>query len=575
MLAAAGVTPAVAQPVCAAADVNCDGAVNGGDLLSIRAPGVWQSEVEPGAKADVNQDGQVNGGDLLSVRAPGVWQTSTGPCTCEIPTAPDCARNIPPRAVISLPRDLHRDEPVRLSGLGSFDLDDQIVAWSWDLGDGTTQDQSSFFHAFAAEGEYTIRLTVEDACGEISATTTHVRVHAPFGLIRHDFPLEIARYVHFEPTTPAQAGEFYHWQFPNGVNGYARETSFAFPNTGTFVVQLTIFDSADWTVRASEQRTVKIIPGIELAGTATSAVGRNNGLALADGRAWVASATQQNIGVLEQLNSPAPALVAEDIVAGPASDVAAGAGYIALAAGSAGVFVYASPEAGTSFLDEESSQLAPVYHLPTSPYGRVASGVLFHGRTLYVSCDYGLTVVDIGDEDPANWTWEHFDFGRANLRMVAIYDRLLVATYWPYGIRVLGIDDPLDPLDLGFVPLEGSPRGLSVAYLENSALLGIMERLPNGSALHLQEWTQSTTAAPQQIARVVEPYAEFGGIALAPDAAYVSASLGVRSYNLTTPSNPAYTQFRSFGDVTGTLQIGPDDRLYIGCQVSALRVMNR
>jgi hypothetical protein len=70
-------------PACAASDVNCDGDVNGGDILSIRAPGVWSTSGAPGfSPADVNLDGEVNGGDILGVRAPGVWSTSTGVCQC-------------------------------------------------------------------------------------------------------------------------------------------------------------------------------------------------------------------------------------------------------------------------------------------------------------------------------------------------------------------------------------------------------------------------------------------------------------------------------------------------------------
>jgi hypothetical protein len=67
-------------PDCNPADVNCDGSVNGGDILAIRAPGTWNTATT--ARPDVNNDGQVNGGDILAVRAPGTWNTSTGPCTC-------------------------------------------------------------------------------------------------------------------------------------------------------------------------------------------------------------------------------------------------------------------------------------------------------------------------------------------------------------------------------------------------------------------------------------------------------------------------------------------------------------
>lgn len=59
-----------------AADVNCDACVNGSDILSVRAPGTWNTTGDPGwVRADVNRDGAVNGSDILSIRAPGTWNT--------------------------------------------------------------------------------------------------------------------------------------------------------------------------------------------------------------------------------------------------------------------------------------------------------------------------------------------------------------------------------------------------------------------------------------------------------------------------------------------------------------------
>jgi hypothetical protein len=70
----------IAPPACVDADVNCDGHVDGGDILSVRAPGTWNTASV--GRADVNNDGEVNGGDILTIRAPGTWNTSSGPCTC-------------------------------------------------------------------------------------------------------------------------------------------------------------------------------------------------------------------------------------------------------------------------------------------------------------------------------------------------------------------------------------------------------------------------------------------------------------------------------------------------------------
>jgi hypothetical protein len=70
-------------PCLLEADVNCDGRVNGGDILSVRAPGTWNTSGSAGwIRADVNNDGVVNGGDILSIRAPGTWDAYTGEGVC-------------------------------------------------------------------------------------------------------------------------------------------------------------------------------------------------------------------------------------------------------------------------------------------------------------------------------------------------------------------------------------------------------------------------------------------------------------------------------------------------------------
>jgi hypothetical protein len=65
---------------CAGADVNCDGAVNSGDLLAVRSIGTWG--LSGASRADVNDDGMVDSGDLLAIRAVGTWGTATGACNC-------------------------------------------------------------------------------------------------------------------------------------------------------------------------------------------------------------------------------------------------------------------------------------------------------------------------------------------------------------------------------------------------------------------------------------------------------------------------------------------------------------
>ncbi|MDP9353014.1 MAG: PKD domain-containing protein, partial [Chloroflexota bacterium] len=61
----------------------------------------------------------------------------------------------------------------------SSDPDGNIVAWSWDLGDGTTSTEQNPAHIYAVTGKYTVRLTVTDNDGASSSVTQDLTIVAP------------------------------------------------------------------------------------------------------------------------------------------------------------------------------------------------------------------------------------------------------------------------------------------------------------------------------------------------------------------------------------------------------------
>ncbi|MFK8024909.1 MAG: PKD domain-containing protein, partial [Ilumatobacter sp.] len=63
-----------------------------------------------------------------------------------------------------------------LSGAGSSDPDGTVVSWDWDLGDGTTASGENISHTYAAEGTYTVSLTVTDDDGFTDTTTDGITV---------------------------------------------------------------------------------------------------------------------------------------------------------------------------------------------------------------------------------------------------------------------------------------------------------------------------------------------------------------------------------------------------------------
>lgn len=65
---------------------------------------------------------------------------------------------------------------VSFSSAGSSDPDGSIVSYSWDFGDGGTSSVANPTHIFAANGNYTVVLTVTDNQGATSAATVAIAV---------------------------------------------------------------------------------------------------------------------------------------------------------------------------------------------------------------------------------------------------------------------------------------------------------------------------------------------------------------------------------------------------------------
>ena len=65
---------------------------------------------------------------------------------------------------------------VAVDGTGSGDVDGEVVAWSWDFGDGATATGPTGSHTYAAAGTYTVRLEVTDDTGLTHTTTSEVTV---------------------------------------------------------------------------------------------------------------------------------------------------------------------------------------------------------------------------------------------------------------------------------------------------------------------------------------------------------------------------------------------------------------
>jgi len=92
-------------------------------------------------------------------------------------TADDaCSVNQPPVADASGPYSGTAGTPVNFDGSASADPDGSIVSYAWDFGDGNSGAGVSPAHTYAADGNYTVSLTVTDNDGASDTASSSVTI---------------------------------------------------------------------------------------------------------------------------------------------------------------------------------------------------------------------------------------------------------------------------------------------------------------------------------------------------------------------------------------------------------------
>ena len=127
----------------------------------------------------------------------------------------------------------------------------EIVAWHWDLGDGSVSLEQNPRHRYTESGVYTVRMTVVDDLGGVSAAfVADVTVADP------PAPVAVFDYSPIEPTTadivvfddrsfhPHEdlAIVSWKWDFDDGSASTERNPEHRFGEQGTYTVELTVTD---------------------------------------------------------------------------------------------------------------------------------------------------------------------------------------------------------------------------------------------------------------------------------------------------------------------------------------------
>jgi PKD repeat protein len=189
----------------------------------------------------------------------GQFQWNTYVCSFTVGTG---GGNVPPNAAFA---SSCNNLDCSFDGSASSDSDGSIVAYAWDYGDGNGGSGQVVNHSYAAEGGYSVTLTVTDDGGASASTTQTVTVDDGI----NDPPVADLAFdcnglsCSFDGSGSSDADGTivaYDWDYGDGNGGSGATVSHSYAADGSYVVSLTVTDDGGATATATASVSVADIP---------------------------------------------------------------------------------------------------------------------------------------------------------------------------------------------------------------------------------------------------------------------------------------------------------------------------
>ena len=169
--------------------------------------------------------------------------------------------NTAPEAVISITQ---AGLTITYDASGSTDADDDDLTYAWDFGDEVGNDtEATGTYTYAASGDYTVTLTVNDGTVDSEEATEALTITNP-PTVEITVPENITNSTAATFTATATKGDVnisdpgYAWYVDDVLQEGMNTTTFeyTFTSVGDFVVKVVVTDELDLTGEASETVTV-------------------------------------------------------------------------------------------------------------------------------------------------------------------------------------------------------------------------------------------------------------------------------------------------------------------------------
>ena len=150
---------------------------------------------------------------------------------------------------------------VSTDAAASADVDGTIASYAWEFGDGSVGTGASATHSYAAEGIYSVRLTVTDDQGATGTTSRDVTVVRPPNQLPTAAFSSSASFLDVALDASASSDPdgtiaSYAWDFGDGSSGSGSTTSHTYAATGGYDVTLTVTDDRGGSTTLTKRVTV-------------------------------------------------------------------------------------------------------------------------------------------------------------------------------------------------------------------------------------------------------------------------------------------------------------------------------